>query len=119
LAKSILATEEGQAYYQAARKRLGKHSAYHSAIYDYFGVPEIVTVNLGADHNLLIQVSDNVGVREVRIEIDGDIGLAEPLEEAPCNLWRYLTGDTLNRQIQIFAEDWMKNVGKWEGDLDL
>ncbi|MBU1660568.1 MAG: hypothetical protein KKD28_03750 [Chloroflexi bacterium] len=39
MAKSVLETEDGQAYYQAARKRLGKHSAYHMAVYDFFGVP--------------------------------------------------------------------------------
>jgi hypothetical protein len=42
MARAVLATAEGQAYYQAARRRLGKHSAYHTAVYDFFGVPEVV-----------------------------------------------------------------------------
>ena len=112
-AKAVLATVEGDVYYQAARKRLGKHSAYHTAVYDYFGVPEITAVNRDADHNLLIRVRDNVGVREVRVEMNGEIGLAAPLDEVPSELWRYSVDDWQNSEIKIFAEDWMGNVGEW------
>lgn len=118
MAKSILATEEGNAYYQAARLRLGKHSAYHTAVFDYFGTPDITSVNLNADGNLLIWVSDNVGVREVRIEIAGEMRSALPLEEPPSSRWQYTmrAGDQ-SQQLMILAEDWMGNVGKWEGRL--
>jgi hypothetical protein len=44
-AKAVLATEQGQAYYGAARKRLGKHSAYHTTVYDFFGAPQVLHVD--------------------------------------------------------------------------
>ena len=115
-AKAILATEAGQAYYQAARKRLGKHSAYHTAVYDYFGEPEIMGVNLDADRNLRIRVADNVGVRAVRIEWGGETRFAESLEESPCHLWRLsLDNAETTQDMVISAEDWMGNVGVWVG----
>ncbi|MBC8334063.1 MAG: hypothetical protein ISR59_12995 [Anaerolineales bacterium] len=115
IAKSILATEEGKVYYQAARIRLGKHSAYHTAIYDFFGAPEIRTVKLGADNSLLIQVSDNVGIREVRIEIEGETGFAAPLNESADSLWRFQISELDDREILIRAKDWMGNYVRWEG----
>ena len=111
-AKEILSTEAGQAYYQAACKQLGKHSAYHTAVYDYFGEPEIMAVNLDADQNLMIQVLDNVGVRAVRVEWGGETRFAEPLEETPCHLWRLPLGNgEATPDMVISAEDWMGNVG--------
>ncbi len=90
MAKSVLATDEENAYYQAAQQRLGKHSAYHTAVFDFFGIPEIVSVRMSEDRNLLILVQDNVRVRYVRVETDSSNGLAEPLENEPCSIWRYL-----------------------------
>jgi len=118
LAKSILATEAGQAYYQAARERLGKHSAYHAAVFDYFGEPEIVAVSQDADKNLIIQILDNVGVREVRIEFSGEVGYAELIDDGPNSLWRFSLKGNLPQQVQISAEDWMGNIGEWGGTLD-
>ncbi len=118
LAKSILAKEDGNAYYQGARLRLGKRSAYHTAIHDYFGVPEILDVTVGADRDLRIQVQDNVGVRMVRVQVEGQKGMAEPQQEDPCNLWRYALSGEGPWQIQVQAEDGMGQVGSWQGLLE-
>jgi hypothetical protein len=119
-AKSILATEAGQAYYQAARERLGKHSAYHTAVHDYFGAPTIEAVEGDGDCRLLMQVSDNVGVREVRVVISGEAAVAQPLEETPCTLWEYqLEEGHSGEAIAIEAEDWIGNVTRWEGHIPL
>lgn len=67
---------------------------------------------------MLIQVQDNVGVWEVSVEIDGEIGMAEPLED-PCGLWRYLLNETFTGPVKIFAKDGMGNVGEWKGTLAL
>jgi len=117
-AKSILETEAGQAYYQAARKRLGKHSAYHTAVHDFFGKPSIEAVEQDGMGRLLIQASDNVGVREVRVAIAGASAAAQPLEETPCSLWEYqLEAGVSGEAITIEAEDWIGNVARWEGAL--
>jgi hypothetical protein len=117
-AKSILATEAGQAYYQAARERLGKHSAYHTAVHDYFGVPTIEAVKRDGEGRLLVQVWDNVGVREVRVVTSGEAAAAQPLEESPCALWAYqLEEGGSGETITIEAEDWIGNVTRWEGVL--
>ena len=117
-AKSILATEAGQAYYQAARERLGKHSAYHTAVHDYFGAPSIKAVEREGDGQLLIQVYDNVGVREVRVIIGGEAAAAQPLEETPCLMWGYpLEEGNPGDAITIEAEDWIGHVARWEGAL--
>ena len=118
MAKSVLATEDGRAYYQAARKRLGKHSTYHTAVYDFFETPEVLVVRVGEGGELLIQVQDNVGVQEVRVAIDGESGLAEPLEDAPCSLWRYPLNGNSPWMVQVWAEDWMGNVGTWEQSIE-
>ena len=118
MAKSVLATEDGQAYYQAARKRLGKHSAYHTAVYDFFETPEVIVMRMGNDGELLIQVQDNVGVQEVRVAIDGESGLAEPQEDAPCSLWQYPVNGNGPRMVQVWAEDWMGNVGIWKQSIE-
>ena len=117
-AKSILATEAGQAYYQAARERLGKHSAYHTAVHDYFGEPGIEAVDQDADGRLLIQVWDNVGVRQVRVAIAGEEASAQPLEETPCTLWGYpLEEANPGEAITIEAQDWIGNLARWEGAI--
>ncbi len=82
-AKAVLATEAGQAYYGAARKRLGKHSAYHTAVFDFFDAPQVLHVDWGADGVLLIRVWDNVGVKAVRVLLDGEVGLADPVGGLP------------------------------------
>jgi len=114
-AKSVLAKEEGNAYYQAARQRLGKQSAYHTAVYDFFGMPEVVSVQLGTEGDVLIQVKDNVGVQQVKVETSGGSGLAEPLEAEPCNQWRWPLNGAGPWQIRVSAEDGMGNTGEWEG----
>jgi len=115
-AKAVLATETGKAYYEAARKRLGKHSAYHTAVYDFFDAPQVLNVNLSEDDVFLIQVWDNVGVKAVRVLIEGEVAqaepVAEPVAEPPCDLWRFPVGGQAVAQVQIFAEDWMGNVGE-------
>ncbi len=111
-AKGILATEAGKAYYEAARKRLGKHSAYHTAVFDFFEVPQVLNVSLGEDDVLLIQVWDNVGVKAVRVLLEGEAGQAEPMAELPCDLWRFSLGGRSVAQVQVLAEDWMGNVGE-------
>ena len=117
-AKSMLATEAGQAYYQAARKRLGKHSAYHTAVHDFFGAPSIEAVDHDGKGRLLIQVYDNVGVREVRVVTSGEAAAAQPLEESPCALWAYqLEAGVSGEKITIEAEDWIGNVTRWDGAL--
>ncbi|MBC8504998.1 MAG: hypothetical protein ISR58_12530 [Anaerolineales bacterium] len=117
MAKSILATDEGLAYYQAARHRLEKHSAYHTAVFDFFGMPEVVSVHMSQDGNLLIEVQDNVGVRQVQVEIDDIRGFAEPLEEEPCAYWRYHLNSNGPWSLKIYAEDGMKNIKVWEGTI--
>ncbi len=114
-AKAVLATEDGNAYYQAARLRLGKQSAYHTAVFDFFGVPEVVDVQRGTEGELLIRVRDNVGVRRVTLEINGTSGLVAHLKDDPCDLWRTPPVGETPQQVRIFAEDGMGNVGEWEG----
>ena len=76
-----------------------------------------MAVNLGTDQNVLIQVSDNVGVREVRIGVDGGTRDATPLEKAPCKLWQYqLDSGDRTQPMVIYAEDWMGNVTPWKGN---
>ena len=111
-AKAILATEEGQAYYAAARKRLGKHSAYHTAVFDFFDAPQVLHVEWGADARLLIRVWDNVGVKAVRVLLDGEVGLADPVDDPPGEWWRFVVGGRPRAQVEIIAEDWMGNVGE-------
>ncbi len=111
-AKAILATEEGKVYYEAARKRLGKHSAYHTAVFDFFDAPQVLQVDWGADDVLLIRVWDNVGVKVVRVLLDGEMSLADPVDETLCEWWRFAVGARSVAQVQIFAEDWMGNVGE-------
>ena len=111
-AKAILATEEGKAYYGAARKRLGKQSAYHTAVFDFFDAPQVLHVDWGADDVLLMRVWDNVGVKVVRVLLDGEVGLANPVDESPSEWWRFAVGARSVAQVQIFAEDWMGNVGE-------
>jgi len=119
LAKSILATEDGQAYYQAARVRLAKHSSYHTAIFDFFEAPEVVAVMLNSEGEVLIHVRDNVGVRAVIVDVFGERIKAEALEAEPCGLWRCQFEGTAPTQVQISAEDGMGNIGKWQGLITL
>ncbi len=121
LAKLILESEEGQAYYQAARQRLGKRSAYHTAIHDFFGKPEVlnVAVDDDGDYKLNIQVWDNVGVRKIRVQVDEESGFAEPQDEQPSNLWCYSLRGTGPWQVQIQAEDGMQRMGVWQGVVKL
>ena len=111
-AKAILATEEGQAYYEVARKRLGKHSAYHTAVFDFFDAPQVLHVEWGADDRLLIRVRDNVGVKAVRVLLDGEVGLADPVDGSPGEWWCFAVGVRPVAQVEIVAEDWMGNVGE-------
>jgi len=73
-------------------------------------------VNLSEDDVFLIQVWDNVGVKAVRVLIEGEVAqaepVAEPVAEPPCDLWRFPVGGQAVAQVQIFAEDWMGNVGE-------
>ena len=115
-AKAILATEAGRAYYEAARQRLGKRSAYHTAIHDYFGVPKVVAAVWQAGA-LLIQVRDNVGVQEVRVQVGEEDGEAEPLEETPCGLWQYTLAGNGPWEVRVEAEDGMGNVDVWVGEI--
>lgn len=117
MAKSVLATDDGRAYYQAARQRLGKHSAYHTAVFDFFGMPEVMSVLMSEDGDLLIRTQDNVGVRQVQVEVDSVRGLAEPLEDEPCTTWRYPLSGNPPTLLRIYAEDGMNNLGIWEGDI--
>jgi hypothetical protein len=118
-AKSILATEAGHAYYQAARLRLDKHSAYHTAVHDYFGAPRIEAVERDSAGQLFIRVWDNVGVREVRVAIAGnEAASAQPMEETPCALWEFVLEEgEAGKAITIEAEDWIGHVTRWEGVL--
>jgi hypothetical protein len=115
-AKAILATGAGRAYYKAARQRLGKHSAYHATIHDYFGVPEVLAVDWQAGA-LLIQVQDNVGVREVRVLVGSEGGLAEPMEDTPYGLWQYPLAGGGPWVVRVEVEDGMGNVGEWVRDV--
>ena len=117
-AKSILNTDEGQRYYQAARQRLGKQSTYHTAVFDFFGMPEVVAVRRGDGGELIIQVQDNVGVRKTTIEIAGERCQAEPLEAEPCNLWRAPLTGAGPWPIRVRAEDGMGNIGEWQGIIE-
>jgi hypothetical protein len=76
-----------------------------------------LSVDLSADDVLLIQVWDNVGVKEVRVEIEGEVGRADPVGEASGGVWRYALGER-SAAARIFAEDWMGNVGVWEEEGD-
>jgi hypothetical protein len=118
LAKARLAKPEGQAYYQAARQRLNKRSAYHTAIYDFFGVPAIVAVEGTQDGSLHIRVQDNVGVCKVRVQVGDMQGKAQPQEEVPCNWWIYPLNGAGPWVVRVWAEDGMGNVGTWEGEID-
>lgn len=113
-AKFVLATEEGRAYYEAARKRLRKHSAYHAAVYDFFDAPTVLSVDLSANDALLIQVWDNVGVKAVRVEVEGEVGQADSVDGLPGGLWRFGLDGRNAAAARIFAEDGMGNVGTWE-----
>ncbi len=113
----MLATEGGQAYYQAARKRLGQRSAYHTAVFDFFGAPEVTAVRWEGTGDLRIQVRDNVGVRRVTVAIDDQTHAAEPLPQGPepadvrhCQL----AGDG-PWTVRVRAEDGMGNIGEWAG----
>ena len=115
-AKTVLATEAGRAYYEAAWQRLGKRSAYHTAIHDYFGVPEVLAVRW-QEGRLYIQVRNNVGVPVVRVQVGSESGEAESMEAAPCGLWRYALAGEVPRVMRVEAEDGMGNVGVWEGEV--
>lgn len=115
LAKFILASEEGNDYYQEARQRLGKRSAYHTAIFDFFGEPEVLNMRVDAERTLHIEVQDNVGVQEVSVQVDGQKGAAAPLEKAPCVRWHYILDGDGPWSIQVHAKDRMGKVGKWQG----
>ena len=117
-AKLILAEEAGRAYYEAARQRLGKRSAYHTAIHDYFGAPEVLSAVL-QDAGLQIRVRDNVGVREVRVQVGDESGLAMPLMPEPCDLWAYALRREGPWAVLVEAEDGMGQVGVWEGEVEL
>ncbi|MFH1634957.1 MAG: hypothetical protein ABIG63_13260 [Chloroflexota bacterium] len=80
-----------------------------------FGIPEVVEVRLGAGGELVIQVQDNVGVRQLRVETDGDSGLAEPMVDEPCSLWRWQLNGIGPWQVQVRAEDGTGNFGEWQG----
>jgi hypothetical protein len=115
-AKLVLADEAGQAYYETARRRLEKRSAYHTAIHDYFGGPEVLAVRW-QEGELIIQVRDNVGVRAVRVQVGEESGLAELLEDEPCGLWGYALSGAGPWVVRVEAEDGMGNVGAQEGEL--
>jgi hypothetical protein len=51
-------------------------------------------------------------VKEVRVLLDGEVGLADPVGETPCEWWRFAGGGRSMAQVQIVAEDWMGNVGE-------
>lgn len=111
-AKAVLATEAGWSYYEAARKRLGKHSAYHTAVFDFFEAPQVLAVILGEENDLLIRVWDNVGVKAVQVLVDGELGLAELAVDLPGDWWRFAVNGRSLAQVQVWAEDWMGNVGE-------
>jgi len=117
LARATLATAEGEAYYQAARRRLGKHSAYHTAVHDFFGAPEVMRVRLMDGGELLIEVRDNVGVRQVTVAVDGEQGAAEPVGGEPWRLWRWLLSGAGPWAVEVRAVDGMGNVGEWQGQV--
>lgn len=94
---------------------MGKQSAYHTAVYDFFGMPEVAAVQSGMGGELLIRVRDNVGVRKVAVEINGAHGLAEPLEADPCSRWRWQLSGAGPWQVRVSAEDEMGNAGEWKG----
>jgi hypothetical protein len=116
-AKATLETDDGRAYYQAARLRLGKRSAYHTAIFDFFGEPEILDVQRDADGSLLIQLMDNVGVRKVSAKEAGSEVWddATALDDEPCNLWRWQGNEAGITEVLIRAEDGMGKIGEWQG----
>ena len=66
----------------------------------------------GAGDRLLIQVRDNVGVKAVRVLLDGEIGMADPMDEPPGEWWCFAVGGRPRAQVEIVAEDWMGNVGE-------
>ncbi len=116
-AKGILATPEGDAYYQAARLRLGKLSAYHTAIFDFFESPVVENVKRGKEGGVVIQVNDNVGVKKVTILMPGGDQQADPLHEDPCHQWEWQPENSEKIMVQISAEDWMGAVGEWQGEI--
>jgi hypothetical protein len=117
MARAVLATVEGEAYYQAARRRLGKHSAYHTAVCDFLGTPEVVGVRLAAGGELLIEVWDDVGVRQVTVAVNGEEGAAEAVDGAPWRLWRWRLGGAGPWAVEVRAVDGMGNVGQWSGQV--
>lgn len=117
IAKSVLGTDDGQTYYHAARLRLDKRSAYHTAIFDFFGEPQVKNVQREAEGSLMIQVSDNVGVRKVSVRLAGIEEQATPIESEPCSLWRWESGKPGDIEVVIRAEDGMGKIGEWQGVL--
>jgi hypothetical protein len=51
-------------------------------------------------------------VKAVRVLLEGEVGLADPVAEPPGEWWRFAMGGRPVAQVQIFAEDWMGNVGE-------
>jgi hypothetical protein len=108
-------------------------SPYNWAVADYFGIPEVLEVDLSqwtrkAGQTLLIKAIDNMMVLSVRVQIFDDRDSENAFEEGEAVqsemdalLWTYTVRNPLRRRagtrLDVFAMDLPGNIGGYSLEI--
>jgi len=115
-------------------KSVGTHlSPYNWAVADYFGIPEVLEVDLTQwtrrnGQTILIKATDNIMVLSVRVMIWDGMDSKNAFEEgeavqseSDARLWTYTVQNPLNKRsgtrLDVFAMDLPGNVGGYSLEL--